>query len=96
MDRYKPGELVRVIGSRLLPEAIGRIIMITEPRQYREAHDGMTPYAYATDLTIDNLTFCPREECLAPLNYNGNEAGSWDDCIWKPKNIVSYSRFYKL
>jgi hypothetical protein len=49
--------------------------------------DGKKFLGYKTDyISAEGRNFCPQEHQIAPVDYDGDKAGSWDECLWKPGN----------
>lgn len=88
-DKYKPGDLVRIISSQLRPDLVGTITMIREARKYHYIPDlGLTVYAYGTDLSFPDEVFVAEEKQLMPVTDDGRRPGSWNECLWKPGLFV--------
>ena len=97
--RFSPGDKVVIIdGARERErERIGEVVTITSPLRplvyQSETHGGIS-FFYETDITIKgrqglalSYTYVYRDCDLKPF-YDGNEKTSWEDCVFKPKELV--------
>ena len=76
---WKPGDLAKIEGCVSNPESNGSIVLVTSRpekyiRGYRVEIDGI-PGAVWADVKV-----------LKPF-YDGDQPGSWKDCVWKPKEL---------
>ncbi len=94
MSRFDPGDRVRIIGAVANKAAIGtETIVLRGPHRLR---DGSVGYEVDLPTIYDNEPFWPLawfgEEYLEPVgDYNGNEISTWDECPFKPKELMVVS-----
>lgn len=99
VDRFKPGDYVRIVSTDLdaMRNARGQI---TEGRRWRTFADraGVATNEYTYLLTVEGFappdgmrSWCAQESCLAPW-YDGWQLTTWEQFAsivnWKPKTLL--------
>lgn len=97
---YPIGQRVRILGVlnkdlQFLVGRTGTVVSTPEPvKQGRRSWIGQ-------DVSVDDLgasfrvgneiiDYCPSADLLQPIDdYDGQKAGSWDTCCWKPAHVLA-------
>jgi hypothetical protein len=94
MATFQVGQRVRIKWSHALPELDGSEGTVVGAPQ--TGHDFITGHLYegypvkpdgwASQHDADGIPFCPTGEQLEPIQYDGNKAVEWSECLWQPKH----------
>lgn len=93
MDKFKIGQLCRIVKNPCEGAPIGAIAEILTQRSHRAVFDGNNFINYFCYLIeIGGIVFGAAEDELEPLekpHREMDEIVSWDECLWKPKQVTA-------
>ena len=88
---WKIGDRAIVLRSHY-PDRLGLIVTIMSELIIgpHKAHGENTPYHFVdAPSRVEGFEYAAiRPQDLGPLHYDGNETTSWDECPFKPKELV--------
>ena len=86
-DRYRAGDVVRIMRASLRPELVGtRALVIAGRRYHRIPGKGADEYQYAYMLNTNVGNLCALEAALAPWT-DCYDKTTWGACDWQPPHI---------
>jgi hypothetical protein len=81
---WKPGDMAIVKNCGTAPEYNGEIVHI---KSYPYLCN-KTLTEYLVDISPLGVYCKANVVVLFPIDYDGYDTTSWDDCVWKPKELV--------
>ena len=92
--RWQVGDRAVILRSPY-PSRVGQVVTIMSElyKSYKHREYGLNVLVHAVDLPpmsdvpATYASYPP--ECLGPIPYDGNQASTWEQCIFKPKELVT-------
>lgn len=87
MTTFYVGQRVKIVDATRSKFLIGTETTVTALNVTAKGEHGPYVGTRTSAINMDGICFIAKEGWLEPIQYDGNKAVSWEECLWQPEHL---------